>query len=76
MYCLNNVLVAKALKFSAVFSKLAEYPFNASLEIPRTAPFRHLTAARLSSFCLTVLARSGLTPHQSNRPRAQVFFFF
>lgn len=66
----------KALNFSVVLSKLAEYPFNASLEVPRTAPFRHLTAAGLSSFCLTVLARCGLTPRRSSAPRAQVFFFF
>lgn len=66
----------KARNFTVALSKLAEYPFNASLEVPRTAPFRHLTAAGLSSFCLTVLARSGLTPHRSSAPRAQVFFFF
>lgn len=66
----------KARNFTVVLCKLAEYPFNASLEVPRTAPFRHLTAAGLSSFCLTVLARSGLTPHRSSAPRAQVFVFF
>lgn len=76
VYDSNLVLITyKALNFTVVFRKLAEYPFNASPEVPRTAPFRHLTAARLSSFCLTVLARSGLTLRQSNGPRAQVFFF-
>lgn len=74
---LNRGLVTyKAPNSPGVFSKLAECPFNASLEVPRTAPFRHLTAARLSSFCLAVFGRSGLAPRQSNGPRAQVFLFF